>query len=87
MKIVEAEGWNEQRMDWVGQNGNDGEHYGWLKHDGSGKCPTHHDAVVIVETYTPRIPSERKYRAGGLAWHLVKFYKVVQNDNQTTQTA
>lgn len=81
---MEAEGWNEKRMDVVGANGNDGDHYPWLKHDGSGKCPISHDATVIVETYTPRIPSERKYRAGTLAWHLIKFYKVVDDDNDKT---
>lgn len=71
---------DEARMDIIGQNGNTGDHYGWFKHDGSGKCPVDINAMVIVETYTPRIPSEREYRAGGLAWHLIKFYKVVKNE-------
>ena len=70
---------DEARMDIIGSNGNTGDHYGWTKHDGSSKCPEDINATVIVETYTPRIPSERKYRAGGLMWHLVKFYKVVKD--------
>jgi len=69
---------DEARMNIVGQNGNDGDHYGWVKHTGMGGCPVHHDSMVIVETYTPRIPSDKQYRAGSLAWHLVKFYKVVE---------
>lgn len=76
---------DEARIDLIGQNGNTGDHYGWVKHDGSGKCPVHHDTLVVIETYTPRIPSDKQYRAGKLAWHLVKFYKVVTND-KTTQT-
>lgn len=70
---------DEARIDIIGSNGNDGLHYGWVKHDGQGKCPVHHDLNVMVETYTPRIPSDKQYRAGSLAWHLVKFYKVVDN--------
>ena len=75
---------DEARIDIIGSNGNTGDHYGWTKHDGHGKCPVNHDAMVVVETYTPRIPSDKQYRAGSLAWHLVKFYKVVTNE-QTTE--
>jgi hypothetical protein len=74
---------DEARIDIIGSNGNTGDHYGWVKHDGTGKCPVHHDALVVIETYTPRIPSDKQYRAGSLAWHLVKFYKVVSNEQIT----
>jgi len=75
---MEAEGWNENRMDIIGANGNNAEHYDWIKHDGSSKCPVNIELSVEVETYTPRIPSTTSYRAGSLAWHLVKFYRVIK---------
>jgi hypothetical protein len=49
----------------------------WIKHDGNGKCPVDINAMVEVETYTPRIPTNTRYVAGKIAWHLVKFYRVV----------
>lgn len=50
---------------------------GWIKHNGLSKCPVDINAIVVVETYTPRIPSDKEYVAGKLAWYLVKFYKVI----------
>ena len=66
--------WDEGRIDVIGQNGNDGEGYGWVKHDESGNCPTDKNAWIEVETWTA---GSFKELAGNLEWKYVKFYRVI----------
>ena len=69
--------WDEKRMDIIGTNGNDGDGYGWQKHDGSIECPVDKNAIVEVETWTP---NKIVQKANNLHWKSVKFYRVIQND-------
>lgn len=66
--------WDEGRIDVIGQNGNDGQHYAWTKHDESSTCPTEPNAWIAVETYTSNSFVEL---ARNLEWKYVKFYRVV----------
>jgi hypothetical protein len=66
--------WDEGRIDVIGQNGNDGEGYGWVKHDESSNCPTDKDVWIEVETWTA---GSFKEMAGNLEWKYVKFYRVI----------
>ena len=68
--------WDEGRIDVIGQNGNDGDGYGWVKHNESDVCPTDADAWIEVETWTS---SSFKELAGNLEWKYVKFYRVMEN--------
>ena len=65
--------WDEGRIDAIGQNG---DHYGWFKHDGSIECPVHKEAMVEVETWTP---NKIVQKANNLHWKSVKFYRVIDN--------
>lgn len=72
---TENDDWNEERMDVIGSNGNDGLHYrnGWFKHDGSATCPVPLDTMVTIETWTPDNPMKK---ASDVNWSCVKFYRV-----------
>lgn len=69
--------WDEKRMDVIGSNGNDGEHYEWQKHDGSIECPIDKEATVEVETWTP---NKVVNKANNLNWQYVKFYRIIKNE-------
>lgn len=66
---------DEKRINVIGQNGNDGLHYEWIKHDGSIECPVDKEATVFIETWA----SQKNYpkKAKDILWQYVKFYKVV----------
>jgi hypothetical protein len=68
--------WDEGRIDVIGQNGNDGDGYGWKKHDGSTNCPENPDNWIEVETYASM---SFKELASNLEWKYVKFYRVIPN--------
>ena len=68
--------WDEGRIDIISQNGNDGLHYEWKKHDGSDVCPeVPNNAVIEVETWASM--GNFKALANTLEWKYVKFYRVV----------
>jgi hypothetical protein len=67
--------WDEGRVDVIGQNGNDGEGYGWKKHDGSDVCPEEPDTMIEVETWTST--GNVSAPACQLEWKYVKFYRVI----------
>lgn len=69
---------DEARMDVIAQNGNDGEHYEWIKHDGTRVCPVSPDTIVEIITYSKSVPNERQYQAARIAWSFVNLYKVVK---------
>ena len=73
----DASDWDEKRMDVIGSNGNDGEHYGWQKHDESFNCPVDNNDMIEVETWSP---IKVLNKAGNLNWKYVKFYRVIKND-------
>ena len=69
--------WDEGRIDIIGQNGNDGDGYGWMKHNETDTCPTLPTDMIEVETWTA---GSYKELARSLAWKYVKLYRVIKDE-------
>lgn len=75
----ESSGFDEGRMDAIGRNGNDGEHYGsFYTHWNGGEQPVPHDAVVELlfrdgEESAPVAAKHLRWEHEGTEWDVIGY--------------